>query len=83
MIVLSLRCWMTSIAIRWRRLTQTWVRSVGYVHTQSHPHYQFPALTTHDYRDVAPGTIIRARRCYHDRVLLANSSALTGLRRRT
>jgi hypothetical protein len=37
------------------RLTQTWVRSVGYVHTNSHPHYQFPALTTHDWRGVAPG----------------------------
>jgi hypothetical protein len=38
------------------RLTQTWVRSVGYIRTNSHPHYQFPALTTHDWRDVAPGT---------------------------
>ena len=38
------------------RLTQTWVRQVGYVRTNSHPHYQFPALTTHDWRDVAPGT---------------------------
>jgi beta-glucosidase len=33
------------------RLTHTWVRSVGYVGTNSQPYYQFPALTTHDWMD--------------------------------